>query len=138
MAKAVTLKNTNNEEVYPVTDISLVNGDITAGRISDGAVTTSKLADKAVTSDKIDWTTFIERGTATVTYQASPSSGGFVAVTFSRTHKTPPMVLAQDVLRTGAAGSVSVSKVTTTGFELLARTTGNAATGTIEWIAFDI
>lgn len=62
MAKAVTLKNTNNEEVYPVTDISLVNGDITAGRISDGAVTTSKLADKAVTSDKIDWTTLMQSG----------------------------------------------------------------------------
>lgn len=47
MAKAVTLKNNNNEEVYPVTDISLVNGNIPTGRI----------ADNAVTSDKIDWTT---------------------------------------------------------------------------------
>ena len=47
MAKAVTLKNNNNEEVYPVTDLSLVNGDIPTGRI----------ADNAVTSDKIDWTT---------------------------------------------------------------------------------
>ena len=47
MAKAVTLKNNNNEEVYPVTDLSLVNGNIQTGRI----------ADKAVTSDKIDWTT---------------------------------------------------------------------------------
>ena len=47
MAKAVTLKNNNNEEVYPVTDISLVNGNIPTGRI----------ADNAVTSNKIDWTT---------------------------------------------------------------------------------
>lgn len=47
MAKAVTLKNNNNEEVYPVTDLSLVNGNIPTGRI----------ADKAVTSAKIDWTT---------------------------------------------------------------------------------
>ena len=47
MAKAVTLKNNNNEEVYPVTDISLVNGNIPTGRI----------ADNAVTSDKIDWKT---------------------------------------------------------------------------------
>ena len=47
MAKAVTLKNNNNEEVYPVTDLSLVNGNIPTGRI----------ADNAVTSDKIDWTT---------------------------------------------------------------------------------
>lgn len=56
MAKAVTLKNSNNEEVYPVTDLSLVNGNIPTGRIADNAVTTSKIADKAVTSDKIDWT----------------------------------------------------------------------------------
>ena len=48
MAKAVTLKNNNNEEVYPVTDLSLVNGNIPTGRI----------ANKAVTSDKIDWTTY--------------------------------------------------------------------------------
>lgn len=47
MAKAVTLKNNNNEEIYPVTDLSLVNGNIPTGRI----------ADNAVTSDKINWTT---------------------------------------------------------------------------------
>ena len=47
MAKAVTLKNNNNEEVYPVTDLSLVNGNIP----------TERIADNAVTSDKIDWTT---------------------------------------------------------------------------------
>ena len=57
MAKAVTLKNNNNEEVYPVTDLSLVNGNIPTGRIADNAITTPKLADDAVTSDKIDWTT---------------------------------------------------------------------------------
>ena len=47
MAKAVTLKNNNNEEIYPVTDLSLVNGNIPTGRI----------ADNAVTSAKIDWAT---------------------------------------------------------------------------------
>ena len=47
MAKAVTLKNNNNEEVYPVTDLSLVNGNIPTGRI----------ADNAITSDKINWAT---------------------------------------------------------------------------------
>lgn len=67
MAKAVTLKNGNDEEVYPVTDLSLVNGNIPTGRIADnaittpkiadGAVTTGKIANKAVTSDKIDWET---------------------------------------------------------------------------------
>lgn len=53
MAKAVTLKNNNNEEVYPVTDLSLVNGNIPTGRIADNAVTTSKIANGAVTQDKI-------------------------------------------------------------------------------------
>ena len=53
MAKAVTLKNSNNEEVYPVTDLSLVNGNIPTGRIADNAITTPKIANGAVTSDKI-------------------------------------------------------------------------------------
>lgn len=57
MAKAVTLKNNNDEEVYPVTDLSLVNGNIPTGRIADNAITTPKIADDSVTSDKIDWTT---------------------------------------------------------------------------------
>lgn len=57
MAKAVTLKNNNNEEVYPVTDLSLVNGNISTERIIDSAVTTPKIADASVTSAKIDWTT---------------------------------------------------------------------------------
>lgn len=43
MAKAVTLKNSNNEEVYPVTDASLVNGTIATGQIADGSVTPSKI-----------------------------------------------------------------------------------------------
>ena len=58
MAKAVTLKNNNNEEVYPVTDLSLVNGNIPTGRIADNAITTPKIADDSITSDKINWTTF--------------------------------------------------------------------------------
>ena len=59
--KAVTLKNTNDDTVYPVTDISLVNGgifadtiapveageQITTTMIEDGAVTAAKLAGKA-------------------------------------------------------------------------------------------
>lgn len=43
MAKAVTLKNSNDEEVYPVTDISLVNGELPTARIEDGAVTAAKI-----------------------------------------------------------------------------------------------
>ncbi len=43
--------------MYPVTDLSLVNGNIPTGRIADNTITTPKIADNAVTSDKIDWTT---------------------------------------------------------------------------------
>lgn len=64
MAKAVTLKNNNNEEVYPVTDLSLVNGNIPTGRI----------ADNAVTSDKIDWTTLMQSGEWVLVDSASISS----------------------------------------------------------------
>lgn len=60
MAKAVTLKNTSNEEVYPVTDISLVNGGIYADTLSSlepttGYISTAMLQDGAVTGQKIDW-----------------------------------------------------------------------------------
>ena len=64
MAKAVTLKNNNNEEIYPVTDLSLVNGNIPTGRI----------ADNAVTSDKIDWTTMMQSGEWVLVDSASLSS----------------------------------------------------------------
>ena len=69
MAKAVTLKNSNDEEVYPVTDISLVNGELNGARIVNTSVGSDKLTlnavweenikDGAVTSGKIDWTTII-------------------------------------------------------------------------------
>ena len=78
MAKAVTLKNTNDEEVYPVTDISLVNGELNGARIVDASVGSDKLTpnavweenikDGAVTSDKIDWMT-IPQGATGLSYQ---------------------------------------------------------------------
>lgn len=74
MAKAVTLKNNNNEEVYPVTDLSLVNGNIPTGRIADNAITTPKIANKSVTSDKIDWTTLTQSGEWVLVDSASISS----------------------------------------------------------------
>lgn len=74
MAKAVTLKNNNDEEVYPVTDLSLVNGNIPTGRIADNAITTDKIADNAVTSDKIDWTTLMQSGEWVLVDSASLSS----------------------------------------------------------------
>jgi Tfp pilus assembly major pilin PilA len=71
MAKIVTLKNSSDEEVYPITTAEAVNGglyadsegtqstataDVTSARIADSAITTDKIANGAVTSDKIDWT----------------------------------------------------------------------------------
>lgn len=62
MAKIVTLKNNNDEEVYPITTAEAVNGGLYAdngtevtGVVPD--VTTSRIEDGAVTSDKIDWAT---------------------------------------------------------------------------------
>lgn len=66
MAKIVTLKNSSNEEVYPVTTAEAVNGGLYAdngaevtGVVPD--VTTSRIEDGAVTSDKIDYATFIKQ-----------------------------------------------------------------------------
>lgn len=55
MAKAVTLKNSNSEEVYPVTDVSLVNGQMITAQISDSAISTAKIADGAVTPGKLSF-----------------------------------------------------------------------------------
>lgn len=67
MAKAVTLKNNDNEEIYPVTSVDLVNGTVPTTKIRDSAVTTAKLdasavttaklADSSVTKNKIDYST---------------------------------------------------------------------------------
>lgn len=65
MAKAVILNDSNGEEVYPVTDISLVNGELNGAKIVNASVGSDKLTpnavwnenikDGAVTSAKIDW-----------------------------------------------------------------------------------
>lgn len=44
MAKAVTLYNANNEEIYPVTSSSLINGSIISSQIADSSITPSKLS----------------------------------------------------------------------------------------------
>lgn len=43
MAKAVTLKNNNDEEVYPVTSLALAVGSVSTAKIDDGAVTAAKI-----------------------------------------------------------------------------------------------
>lgn len=55
--KAVTLKNSNDDTVYPVTDVSLVNGGIFADTIAPveagEQITTNMIADGAVTVEKL-------------------------------------------------------------------------------------
>lgn len=62
MAKIVTLKNSSNEEVYPVTVAEAVNGGLYADNgteVTEVApdVTTSRIEDGAVTAAKIDFST---------------------------------------------------------------------------------
>lgn len=54
MAKIVTLKNSNDETIYPTTVLSAVNGAIGTGRIDDQAVTAAKIQDSTITQDKFD------------------------------------------------------------------------------------
>lgn len=96
MAKAVTLKNNNNEEVYPVTDISLVNGELNGARIVNASVGSDKLTpnavwnenikDRAVASAKIDWSTF---GNKWVYMTSTVSIGTSTTTVMSITCSTP-------------------------------------------------
>ena len=101
-------------------------------------VATADLENNVVTSAKVNWATFIKIGTVKVEYQANNTSGGFVNVTFDTPFKNTPVVFAQDLLANGSVSSVTVSKVTTTGFRVLARTTNNSSSGTatVNWLAF--
>lgn len=67
MATAVTLKESDGSEIYPVTDISLVNGGISAHDIlpasSVAPITTDQIQNGAVTSAKIDWSTIVAGAT---------------------------------------------------------------------------
>jgi hypothetical protein len=114
------------------------NGDIIIPAIA--SIQTNEIEDEAVTNSKIDFSTFIKTGTATVNYQQDNSGGGFVGVTFDTPFTNTPIVFAQDVLSTGRVGSLTVSGVTTSGFRLLARNAGSASSGslTVNWIAISL
>ena len=101
-------------------------------------VATADLGNNAVSASNVNWATFIKIGTVKVEYQANNTSGGFVNVTFDTPFTNTPVVFAQDLLANGSVSSVTVSKVTTTGFRVLARTTNNSSAGTanVNWLAF--
>ena len=101
MATAVTLKESDGSEIYPVTDISLVNngihavdieattpvpavetamiadGAVTSAKIADGTIATGDIANGAVTNAKIDWSTVPSTYTdcTTTGAQKTPSNG---------------------------------------------------------------
>lgn len=89
MAKAVTLKNNNNEEVYPVTDLSLVNGNISTERIADNAVTSAKIdlatlpgsAGATTVSGKMSGTSWANIGNA---FKAPSNGLYFVSAIFNQ------------------------------------------------------
>lgn len=101
-------------------------------------VATADLGNNAVSANNVNWATFIKTGTVKVEYQANNTSGGFVNVTFDTPFTNTPIVFAQDLLANGSVSSVTVSKVTNTGFRVLARTTNNSSSGTatVNWLAF--
>lgn len=111
---------------------------IESSDIKNGAITTDKIADGAVTNTKVGFSSFLKTGTVKVEYQANNTSGGFVNVTFDTPFTNTPIVFAQDLLANGSVSSVTVSKVTNTGFRVLARTTNNSSSGTatVNWLAF--
>lgn len=43
MAKAVILKNPNNEDIFPATDASLISGTLNPTTVADSSITSSKL-----------------------------------------------------------------------------------------------
>ena len=92
MATAVTLKESDGSEIYPVTDISLVNNGIHAVDIEATtpvpAVETAMIADGAVTSAKIDWTTF-SCATIFAGDTFSLPSGSYTVVPLEPTKDTP-------------------------------------------------
>lgn len=101
-------------------------------------VATADLGNNAVSANNVNWATFIKTGTVKVEYQANNTSGGFANVTFDTPFTNTPIVFAQDLLANGSVSSVTVSKVTNTGFRVLARTTNNSSSGTatVNWLAF--
>lgn len=53
MAKTVILNDSNGEEVYPETDISLVNGELDGAKIVNASVGSDKLTPNAVWNENI-------------------------------------------------------------------------------------
>lgn len=120
------------------TDITageILAGDV-AGLASQGIIGTANIADSAVTANKIDFTTiinnpdFIKVGTFTAVYQEDNSSGGFKEITFSSPFPSgvTPVVFVNNPLTTGSIGAITITSVTNSKFDILARHSGTGST----------
>ena len=129
---------TANSSDDKTVNIQTITAETVAPAEEVGAITTNMVADGAVTNTKIDFSTFIKTGAVQVEYQANISPGGFVHVTFDTPFAHTPVVFAQDVLTNGAVSSLTVSGVTTTGFNVLARSSNSQSSGmaSVNWLAF--
>ena len=125
MAKAVTLKNNNNEEIYPVTDLSLVNGDIPTGRIADNAITTDKIADGAVTSDKIAAPYWKVISTVSTNAWTIPAGYRFYRLVM-RCSTTAPSPASRPALAASSKSGVAWSS-------WVSQDSGSATAGTANW-----
>lgn len=118
MATAVTLKESDGTEIYPVTDISLVNNGIHADTIDVATpvppVETSMIADGAVTSAKIDWSTVTSTSVSASDFVTS--STGYTIST-SNLYKTGNLLVGTIVIAkdsgTFGSGQVAVGTVKT-------------------------
>lgn len=80
MAKAVTLKDQTNTEIYPVTDMSLVNGTATTAKIANEAITAAKIANGVITNAKIaDATIAVAKLAGKAKINKVDGSGAFTA-----------------------------------------------------------
>lgn len=81
---------------------------------------------------------FIQTGSQNITYQAAGTSGGVVAVTFPVEFDHVPIVVASTKGPFSAnVIEVHVQTPTTTGFSILARSSGPQESGAFQWIAID-
>lgn len=118
MAKAVTLKNNNNEEIYPVTDISLVNGELNGARIVNASVGSDKLTPNAV------WTENIKDGAVT---QDKISGGWKLIGEANGNNRTNLLLYLDKVYKTGTFKVIASGQCNVEGWVDLRAYYGTAA-----------
>lgn len=142
---AITADGASGATAYYVilAEITITSGttDLTSDDIEPGDK--AQLPNNFINSNNIDFTTFItntdfvKSGTTAVTFQENNTAGGFAQVNFPTAFQHTPIVLACPPVGTGFVISLSVYSPSTTGFQLLGRSTGGSGSYSVQWIAFD-